>query len=238
MSDYDITLATNVKQLRKLVNSNNYRSHKIFSENLVLVQRQKSIIYLNKPIHIGQAVLDISKNHNYDFHYNHIQKKYKEKVQLLYTDTDSLVYHIQTEDLYADMQKDSNMYDFSNFPRDHTLYSEENKKVIGKFKDEEAGETIEGFIALRAKLYSYKTDQDVVKKCKGIKKNVVKNDQDVVKKCKGIKKNVVKNEICYDEYEKVLLEKIPIEKQINVFRSREHQLLIYRKSNKNCIRCK
>jgi hypothetical protein len=82
------------------------------------------------------------------------------------------------------------MYDFSNFPSDHKLYSEDNKKVSGKFKDEEVGKNIEGFMALRAKLYSYKTDQDVVKKCK------------------GIKKNVVKNEICYDEYEKVLLEKI------------------------------
>ena len=55
----DIVLTTSVNQLRKLVNSNNYRSHKIFSEDLVMVERQKSEVYLNKPIYLGQAVLDI-----------------------------------------------------------------------------------------------------------------------------------------------------------------------------------
>ena len=87
-----------------------------------------------------------------------------------------------------------------------TLYSETNKKVIGKFKSEEAGNEISEFISLRSKLYSYKTDKDCVKKCK------------------GIKKQVVKNEITFDEYKAVFLERVPIEKQMNVFRSREHQL--------------
>ncbi len=202
----DIVLATNVNQLRKLVNSNNYRSHKIFSENLVMVERQKAEVYLNKPVYLGQAILDISKIHMYNFHYNHMMKKYSENIQLCYTDTDSLVYHIQTEDLFADMNKDSDLYDLSNFPKEHELYSETNKKVIGKFKEEEAGNIISEFIALRSKLYSYLTDKDCIKKCK------------------GVKKQIVKNEITFEEYRKVLLEKIPIEKQMSVFRSREHQL--------------
>ena len=117
----NISLATNAKQLRKHVNSNNYRSHKIFDENLVMIEMQKSNVYLNKPIFLGQAVLDLSKMHMYNFHYNHIKKKYPGKAQLCYCDTDSLVYHIQTEDIYKDMQEDSDLYDFSNFPKEHDI---------------------------------------------------------------------------------------------------------------------
>ena len=202
----DITLATNVNQLRKLVNSNNYRSHKIFGEELVMVERQKAEVYLNKPIFIGQAVLDISKQHMYDFHYNYMLKKYPNKAQLTYTDTDSLVYQIQTDDIYKDMQKDSHLYDLSNFPKDHPLYNETNKKIPGQMKDEEAGQIISEFIALRSKLYSYITDKDCVKKAK------------------GIKKQVVKNEISFEDYKSVLLDKVPIEKQMAVFRSRNHKI--------------
>ena len=141
-----------------------------------------------------------------DFHYNYILKKYS-NAQLTYCDTDSLVYHIETDDFYHDMKKDSHLYDLSNFPKEHEIYSETNKKVIAKFKDESPDEVISEFIALRSKLYSYVT-----------------NDLNEVKKCKGIKKNVIKNEISFEEYMKVLIEKIPIEKQMNVFRSRSHQL--------------
>lgn len=76
----------------------------------------------------------------YDFHYNHMMKKYDpEKAKLLFTDTDSLTYHIITEDLYQDMKQDQHLYDTSNYPKDHALYSTVNKKVIGKFKDETGG---------------------------------------------------------------------------------------------------
>ncbi|XP_064641345.1 uncharacterized protein LOC135496134 [Lineus longissimus] len=122
----DITLATTADQLRKLVNSNNYTSHKIFCKDVVMVERQKAEVYLNKPIFMGQAILDLSKEHMYDFHYSHMMKKYGHKAQLLYTDTDSLVYNIQTDDIYKDMQKDAHLYDFSNFPKDHELFSDVN----------------------------------------------------------------------------------------------------------------
>ncbi|XP_064645963.1 uncharacterized protein LOC135499232 [Lineus longissimus] len=203
----NIKLTTNVPQLRKCVNSNNFRSSKIFGENLIMVESQKSEVCLNKPIFMGQAILDLSKIHMYNFHYNHMLKKYGEKAQLLYTDTDSLVYHIETPDIDKDMKQDAHLYDFSNFPKDHPMFDETNKKVLGKMKDEEAGHRITEFIALRSKLYAYTTDQD-----------------EAVKKCKGVKKSVVKNEISFEDYKTVLLEKIPIEKSMNVFRSRHHQL--------------
>jgi hypothetical protein len=112
----------------------------------------------------------------YEFHYKHIKKKYGEKAKLLFTDTDSLCYEIETKDLYKDMKKDKDLYDTSNYPKDHFLYSNKHKKVIGKMKDETGGLPIEEFVGLRAKLYCYKTKTEVEKKAKGIKKNVIKND--------------------------------------------------------------
>ena len=201
------TFATSVSQLRKAVNSNNYRSHKIFSENLVLVNRLKNDIYLNKPIYIGQACLDISKNFMYDWHYNYMMKKYAGRSQMCYTDTDSLVYLVETPDFYADMKEDSHLYDLSNFPKTHPMYSDANKKAIGFMKDEEPANKITEFIALRSKLYAYTTQSNAV-----------------IKKAKGVKKCVIKKEISFDEYKHTLFQKMSIEKEMMCFRSRNHNL--------------
>lgn len=76
----------------------------------------------------------------YNFHYNHMIRKYgAEKVKLLFTDTDSLMYQIQTEDVYKDMQEDQDLFDTSEYPPEHFLFIEANKKKIGEFNDEEMG---------------------------------------------------------------------------------------------------
>ena len=64
----------------------------------------------------------------YDFYYNTLKEKYGSRCELLYTDTDSLLLHIQTEDVYKDMAENSNLFDTSNYPKDSPLYSEKNKK--------------------------------------------------------------------------------------------------------------
>lgn len=94
------------------------------------------------------------------------------------TDTDSLVYHIKTKDVYKDMESINDMLDTSDYPKDHPLYSCANKKVIGKFKDEcVSGEfkTIHEFVGLRPKMYSIATEDGSKSKAKGVQKQVTKS---------------------------------------------------------------
>ena len=90
----------------------------------------------------------------YDWYYNKLQKKYGKNCTLLYTNTDSLLVDIKTEDVYKDMSETKDEYDFSDYPTDHPLYDERSKKVIGKPKDECAGAPTAEYISLRPKLYS------------------------------------------------------------------------------------
>ena len=62
---------------------------------------------MNKPVYLGQAILDLSKTVMYEFHYDYMKHKYNSgKLQLCYMDTDSLVYHIKTKDFYVDISDD------------------------------------------------------------------------------------------------------------------------------------
>ena len=98
--------------------------------------------------------------------------------KLLFTDTDSLAYSIKTTNIYEDMNQHKHLYDFSGYPKDHPCFSEENKKVIGKFKDELNGVPMEEFIGLKAKMYSlkYKEEGQIIesKRAKGVKKCIIK----------------------------------------------------------------
>jgi hypothetical protein len=86
-------------------------------------------------IYVGMSIPDISKTLRYDFHYNFIREKYGDRAKLLFTDTDSLCYQIQTDDLCEGLKDNHDLFDTSNYPKDHFLYSNQNKKVIDKMKD-------------------------------------------------------------------------------------------------------
>ena len=91
----------------------------------------------------------------FNFHYNYIQKKYKDRAELLFTDTDSLMYQIYTDDFYKDISHDiETKFDTSDYPPNHPsgILTGVNKKVIGMFKDEVAGKQITYFVGLRPKL--------------------------------------------------------------------------------------
>ena len=173
----NIKLVDNRKTALKLSKKPNFERVTIFDKNLIAVHMKKTEVYFNKPVYVGQAILDLSKTLMFDFHYNYIKDKYNNKAELLFTDTDSLMYQIQTEDFYKDISNDvESKFDTSDYPKEHPsgILTGVNKKVIGMFKDEVAGKQISHFIGLRPKLYSFKIEEGKnVKKCKGIKKSVV-----------------------------------------------------------------
>ena len=171
----DVRLVTSKKKLLKLASKPTYVSSKIFNENLVAVHKIKETLTMNRPAYIGMCILDLSKTLMYDFHYNYIKHKYGNKAKLLFTDTDSLTYEIETKDAYKDVFQDKSKFDNSDYPENSPYFNITNKKVIGKFKDEAAGIPIIEFVGLRSKMYSYiKDDMDGGKTAKGIKRTSLK----------------------------------------------------------------
>ena len=129
---------------------------------------------MNKPVYLGQAILDLSKTVIYEFHYNYMAPKYGKKLDLCYIDTDFLIYNMEMEDFYKDIAEDvPARFDRSGYNPDRPLPVGLNKKVIGLMKDELGGEIMIEFVTLRPKMYAYKMGSAESKKCKGIKKCVV-----------------------------------------------------------------
>jgi hypothetical protein len=187
---------------------NKSRTFTIFHENLVGVHLLVKKVLLCKPIYIGQCILDDSKFLMYDFHYNFMLKKFKRKnIDLLFTDTDSLCYHIRNQDPYEIIKQNKHLFDLSDEKGD--MYDPTNIKVIGKFKNETKGIQITEFVGLRSKVYAYTTDAKVDKELEH-------------KKCKGVKKSVVKKDLTVDLYKEALFNRTAKEIKQNTFRSHSH----------------
>ena len=102
---------------------------------------------LDKPIYVGFSILGLSKHLMYAFHYNYIKSKFN--ANLLFTDTGSLGYEIETEDVYEDFYEDKSLFEFSDYPQDSIFFDPVNKKVIGKMKDGFKGKIISEFVGLK-----------------------------------------------------------------------------------------
>ena len=96
----DVRLVANEKKLLKLTSKPTYVSSKIFNKYLVVVHKIKETPILNRPAYVGMCIFDLSKTLMYDFHYNYIKKKFGDKAKLLFTDTGSLIYEIEADDVY------------------------------------------------------------------------------------------------------------------------------------------
>ena len=107
---------------------------KIFSKNFVAILKIKPILTLDKPIYVRFSIADLSKLLMYEFHYKYIKRKYNSK--LLFTDRGSLVYEVETDDIYEDFYRDKNLFYFSDYPQDLKFFDLVNKKVVGKMKYE------------------------------------------------------------------------------------------------------
>ena len=163
---------------------------------------------MNKPIYLGLSTLEISKTLMYEFWYGYMKPKYGNKVKLCYTDTDSFIINIKTNDFYEDVASDvENRFNTSNYEVNRPLPMGRNKKVIGLMKDELGGEIITEFVTLRPKTYSSLTDDG-------------KED----KKAKGTKKCVIKKMIKFNDYEKCFLNDEVILKSQQSFISKKHDV--------------
>ena len=174
------------------------------------IHMKKTKLVFNKPVYLGMCILDLSKTLMYDFHYNYIKNKFNDKATLLFTDTESLAYEIETEDFYKDISGDvREFFDTSNFPKGHSSGIEVgcNKKFVGMFKDEAGGKIIREFVGLRAKLYWYKMHEGKEEK-----------------RCKGVKKVVVKRSINFEDYKTCLFTGKAQTRTMNAIRSHGHEL--------------
>ena len=205
----DIKLITNGKAYLRNIMKPNFKSGVLFGKNLMGCEMGKIKVVMNKPVYLGQAILDLSKTVMYKFHYDYMKPKYGENLKLCYMDTDSLIYHIKTEDFYEDIAKDvETRLDMSGYSKEDArpLSIGINKKVIGLMKDELGGKIMTEFAALRPKLYAYR-------KLDGVED----------KKCKGIKTCVVKKTLGFNDYKECLLNSV----RKNIYRSQ----LMFRNKN-------
>ena len=182
----DIKLVTSDKRRKRLVLEPNYHSHKNFSDHLMAIEMKMTRIKINKRLYLGASILDISKTLMYEFWYNYLKPKYGDRVKLCYTDTDSFIIHIKTEDFFEDISNNVEKWlDTSDFDKNdkRPLPIGKNKKVPSLFKDELGGKIIIEAVAIRPKAYAYLTD-----------------DGGEHKKAKGTRKCVIKREIMFENY--------------------------------------
>ena len=204
----DIKLVTTNKRRSKLVSEPNYHTINYISEDLSIIEMNKTKARMNKPIYLGLSILEISKMLMYEFWYDYMKPKYGDDVKLCYMDTDSFIMNIKTQDFYKDFSNDiEKRFDRSNYEVDRPLPTGKNKKVIGLMKDKLGGKIVTEFATLRPKTYSYLTDD-----CK----------ED--KKAKGTKKCVVKRMIKFNDYKNCLLKDEVILKSQQRFTSKKHDV--------------
>ena len=202
----NINLVTNRETYLRTVMKPNFKSGVLFGENLMGCEMGKIKVVMNKPVYLSQAILDLSKTVMYEFHCDYMKPKFK-GLQLCYMDTDSLIYRIGTEDFYADIADNvQTRFDMSGYNPDRPLPVGLNKKVISLMENEVGGTIMTEFVALRPELYSYR-------KLDGVED----------KKCKGIKKCVVKKTLTFEDYKACLFNPDAIYKSQLMFRSTKHE---------------
>jgi hypothetical protein len=212
----DYRLVNTAEKLEKLAAKPTFLEQTIFNENLVLVQMRKTKVVLNKPVYIGQCVLDNSKLVMYELWYNKllplIQQHQTAELRLLGGDTDSFFLHLRNADAeqwllpkLCDMQ----LLDTSNYPTDHRLYTTARKAKLGCIKDESDGvANFTEWILLRPKLYSF----------------AAANPAKAKRRAKGIQKSVVKHEICHADFRDTFLDLVEKSWTTRRIASERHEL--------------
>ena len=139
-----VKLVSNNKDYLKWTSKPSYLSHKILDNDLVAIRKNKVALTLKKPAYIGMCILELIKVLMYKFHYDYVKNKYGNNSRLLFID--SLIYKIETEDVYNDFSNDKEMFDLSNYSTKSKYYDTSKKLVVGKMIDETADVAIEEFV--------------------------------------------------------------------------------------------
>ena len=138
----DIKLVATEEKKIKLVSEPNYHTTKRFSENLLAIEMKKAKVKINKPVYLGMSILVISKTLMYEFWYDYVKPKYKDKVKLCYMDTDSFVINIFIKDFFEDINNDAEKwFDTSNYDkndkRPHPVGINKSATGMSKLSQEE-----------------------------------------------------------------------------------------------------
>jgi hypothetical protein len=181
---------------------------------LYMIELYKQEVCLDKPIYVGTTILDLSKLLMMRFHYDVIEKDFKNRYNLLYSDTDSFVYEIITDDIYDWIKEKKSLFDLSESVRPD-MVDNENKKKLGMMKDELKTLIMKEFISLNPKVYSMTFKDD-----DGEMKIPSRN----IKKLKGVSKATVKHDITHEDYKHVMNTGEALSRKTVGIRSYKHQL--------------
>ncbi|KAJ8684812.1 hypothetical protein QAD02_020605 [Eretmocerus hayati] len=202
----------------------------IFSPNLLGLEFKQTKIIFNKPIYVGMCVLDLAELQMYSFHYDYMKKQGFKTCNLLYTDTDSLIYEIDCEDIYTDLIKRDcrTVFDTYGYKIDNPFsIPRVNNRVISLIKDELNGMILHKFIGIGSKMYAlliYNEDGSPEEK----------------KVAKGVSRSVIKNRISFNAYYLCLFEdkSLICEQRLirnrlhNVYTVKEHKVALRRGDDK------
>ncbi len=206
-------------KLKKITAKPNFKRFTAFQEHLSAITLGKTKITWNKPTFVGATVLELSKLVMYEFYYNVMKPRYDSQVHLLYSDTDSLLVAVETENVYKDMLQFRDHFDFSDYPSDSELFNKVNHLKVLKMKDELKSYPMLEYVGLRPKMYSLKY----------LKRDAKTNQylEETKQSNKGVTATV-KQGLHHEQYLSVLQNQETVRKSMTIIRSHQLQIVTER----------
>ena len=198
----EVIFETDSHRAKKHASKPTYVTHRIVNPDLVLFFHRKPSVHLDKLVHVGTTILDLSKHHMYDLWYNKLMPVIDSKYcDIITSDTDSFLFAYETNNPARDLQHFSSFFDFSNYDKQHPLYNNTNKAALGYIKDEVAGGTIIEAVALRPKTYAFQSIPFTAESSKTHTPPPVQ----VLKKLKGVGRTFVKKRLSFSDFKNALI---------------------------------
>ena len=205
----EILFVNTEKQAEKSLLKPTFKSYQFIHNDLVCVSFALKKIFWSEPTPVGASILDLSKLSLYKFHYEEMKPRFGDKIKVCYKDTDSLLYRVETENLYSEMASFKHLLDLSDYPEEHFLHDKTNKKVPLTMTDELQGKVLSEVVCLRSKLCSIQFEGGVRHSAKGVQKSVKKTlNHELFKEC--------------------LLKKGKVKRFMTQLRSKDHQIVVSR----------